>query len=42
MALAALLLNRRSRWIYGLAIVLSVALIANAIIVNGMQYEYPI
>jgi hypothetical protein len=42
MALAALLLDRRSRWIYCLAIVLSVALIANAIIVSGMQYEYPI
>jgi hypothetical protein len=42
MLIAALLLNRRRWLIYSLAAVLSVALVANAIIVSGMQYDYPV
>jgi hypothetical protein len=42
MLFAALLLNRRKWLVYSLAVVLSVALVANAIIVSGLQYQYDI
>jgi hypothetical protein len=42
MIVAALLLKERPRWIYAIAIALSLALVANAVIVSGMQYEYPV